>query len=164
MGKYDRGQLVELASGIDALYLSGRGQIAAGLISDLDAARRKAENDTAAVAIDLGADVDTFVEPRSFGRYRYRVSCEHGLIGVSDAPAMPPLRLQPTARFLHAVGPAAAVAWFSELACGFTGDLRLSASRVDVFADWQGWEFLASTRHSFVGRATKRNTSRNQSR
>lgn len=39
---------------------------------------------------------------------------------------------------------------------GFTRDLRLTASRLDVFADWQGLDVTDEDRHRFVRRAKAR--------
>jgi hypothetical protein len=148
-------QLVELASGIDSLYLSGHGVLSPGLLADLKRLRSEAEEQATPVSIDLGAS-KAWVQPRSFGRYKFRLQCEHGLIGISDSTALPPIRVQPTARYLHAVGPEEAVRWFDDLARGFTRYLQFSASRVDVYADWQGWSLTVADRCAFVGRATRR--------
>ncbi|HVV75894.1 MAG TPA: hypothetical protein VHC43_07645 [Mycobacteriales bacterium] len=45
--------------------------------------------------------------------------------------------------------------WFHDLASGFTKDLRLHASRVDVFSDWQGLDLKVEERDHFVGRAKR---------
>ena len=66
-------------------------------------------------------------------------------MGVTGSVALPPIRIQPKSEHLHAVGPAESVAWFSELAKGFTRGLRLTASRVDVFSDWHGLELTVAT-------------------
>lgn len=149
--------LRELASGIDALYMSGRGEVSARLLSDLASARRAAEEANESVPFDLGGCVAA-VEPRSFGRYRFRVATEHGLIGFTPLCSMPPLRIQPRSEHLHGVGSAASVQWFHDLASGFTRDLRLHASRVDVFSDWHGLVLRVEERDHFVGRAKRVDT------
>jgi hypothetical protein len=151
------GELVELASGVDALYMSGQGDVSLSLLEDLATARAAAEVTDEPVLLGLG-DLSFVVKPRSLGRYRYWLQHEFGQIGVSDKTDLPPLRMQPKAEYLHAVGPAAAVSTFRDVAHSFTRELRLSASRVDVFADLQGWNLHADDRHCFVTRATRRNT------
>lgn len=149
--------LTEVASGIDALYMSGRGEVAPALLADLAAAKGRAEESDEAVPFDLGGCV-AMVEPRSFGKYRFRLATDNGLIGVSPSSALPPLRIQPRSEHLHGVGASAAVEWFRDLAATFTRDLRLTASRLDVFSDWQGLEISVADRSHFVGRAKRLDT------
>lgn len=156
-GGATRGTLRELASGIDALYMSGRGEVSGGLLADLADARRAAEDANEPVPFDLGG-CDALVEPRSFGRYRFRLATEHGLIGVTPSSSLPPLRIQPRSEHLHGVGSAASVQWFHDVASGFTRDLRLYASRVDVFSDWHGLALRVEERDHFVGRAKRLDT------
>lgn len=151
------GVLVDLASGVDGLYMSGQGDVSTCLLEDLATARAEAEASKDPVFLQLG-DLSFVVKPRSFGRYRYWLQHEFGQLGVSDKTDLPPLRIQPKAEYLHAVGPAAAVDTFRDVAHSFTRGLRLSASRVDVFADVQGWNLHPDDRHCFVTRATRRNT------
>jgi hypothetical protein len=77
---------------------------------------------------------------------------------VTESESLPGLRIQPRVEYLHAVGPSAALAYFAELAREFTGVLRLKASRLDLFADFQGWALEAEDRHCFVNRADDRVT------
>ncbi|MCU1494758.1 MAG: hypothetical protein JWO62_2522 [Acidimicrobiaceae bacterium] len=149
--------LTELASGIDALYMSGRGDVSEALLVDLKAARAAAEEANEAVPFDLGG-VEVRVEPRSFGRYPYRLLTDHGLVGITSSAALPAIRVQPKSEHLHAVGPAASAAWFTDLAAGFTRQLRMTASRLDVFSDWQGFELEVENRTHFVGRAKRLDT------
>jgi hypothetical protein len=137
--------------------MSGQGDVSAKLLEDLATARSAAEATDDAVMVELG-DLSFVVKARSLGRYRYWLQHEFGQLGVSDKTDLPPLRIQPKAEYLHAVGPAAVVSTFLDVAHSFTRNLRLSASRVDVFADVQGWDLHAEDRHCFVTRATRRNT------
>ena len=149
--------LRELASGVDALYMSGRGDVSPRLIVDLVAARATAEERGESVELDLG-DCRVSVRPKAFGRHRFWLQHPHAEIGVSDKQDLPPLRIQPKAAYLHAVGPSAALDYFAQLLGGFTRDLRLTASRLDVFADFQGWAIAPDDRLNFVTRATQRDT------
>ena len=151
------GALVELASGIDALYMSGRGSISSALLADISVAKQRAQDQEQAVPFDLGG-VTALVAPGGFGRYTYRIETPHGLIGLTTSRSLPPIRVQPLAEHLHAVGPMASLAWFGGVVGSFTSDLYLSVSRVDVFSDWHGLELRAKDRHRFVGRATRVDT------
>lgn len=98
------------------------------------------------------------MEPRSFGRYPYLLQTEHGRVGVTDSLSLPALRIQPLAEHLHAVGPAASLALFERAVGEVTDDLRLTASRLDVFSDWHGLSLGADDRRRFVGRAKRLDT------
>lgn len=149
--------LREMASGIDALSLSGYGEVSAALLSDLEVAKgaARAANEPVPLQLDGGT---VYVDGRGLNKYPYRLLTPHGLIGVTDSSKLPPVQIQPLAEHLHAVGPKNSVAWFSDVVAGFTRGLRLSASRVDVFSDWQGWRPASSDRHRFVGRSAKVHT------
>ena len=62
--------LRELASGIDALYMSGHGSASPGLMTELEAHRLVAEEHREPVPIQLG-DGRWSLEPRGLGRYRF---------------------------------------------------------------------------------------------
>lgn len=147
----------EMASGIDALSLSGYGDVSPALLADLESAKCEARAANEPVPLQLDA-VTVLVDGRGLNKYPFRLMTPHGLIGVTDSTRLPPVQVQPLAEHLHAVGPGASVAWFSDIVASFTRGLRLSASRVDVFSDWQGWVPNASDRHRFVGRSAKVHT------
>jgi hypothetical protein len=149
--------LVELASGIDSLYMSGTGDVSPALLRDLDLARGRAQELDAPVPLDLAGST-VLVQPGPWGRYRYRLQHEHGLVGLTDKRSIPPLRIQPTAGYLRAVGADRAVDYFTSMGNEFTHSLYLSASRVDLFVDTQGWDLTADDRRRFVTRASKRRT------
>ena len=79
-------------------------------------------------------------------------------IGFSTSRHLPTVRVQPRSEFLHAVGPAAAVATLREVLEPELGQLRLWVNRVDLFADWQGWTLTLDDAHRFVCRADARRT------
>ena len=75
-------------------------------------------------------------------------------IGFSTNPSSSHwVRIQPRSEFLHADGPAAAVATLREALEPELGQLRLWVNRVDLFADWQGWTLALDDAHRFVCRA-----------
>jgi len=146
------GEIRELASGIDALYLSGRAAVPSGLLDRLAEARVAAEMVSEAVPIELGGS-EFAMAPFGWGKYRYRLLHDNGLVGVTRSERLPALRIQPRAEFLHGVGPDAAVDWFRQRFEDEVGPLRLSVSRVDLHADWQGWVPDWDDRERFVCRA-----------
>lgn len=149
------GEMVELASGIDALYLSGHGTVSSGLLDDLEIAKERARAAGKPAPFDMGGGV-LLLEPRGWGKYPYRLQSPYGLIGVTDSTRLPPVRVQPLAEHLHAIGPAQSVEWFQALIAGFTSELRITTSRLDVFSDWHGLDLTGDDRGRFVSRGRRR--------
>lgn len=147
----DRPSVVELASGIDALYLSGRASLSPACLDRLEAARRVAEEDEAASSLVLGGEVFSIAR-HGWGKYRYCLRHANGQVGVTASRRLPAVRIQPRAEFLHGVGAAAVVRWFEGVLVELVGPLLLSVARVDLFADVQGWSLSGDDRRRFVGR------------
>ena len=153
-------RLVELASGIDALYMSGRCNLPAQLVRDLEGWRAEAQATNTPVGIIwLGESFQ--VLPSGLGRYPFRVDHKNGVLGFSTSASLPAIRVQPKAEHLHAVGPTEVLSWWKDLLDGLTGHAFLGISRLDLFSDWQGWALLANDGPSFVCRATRRDTHEN---
>lgn len=152
-----RAALVELASGVDALYLSGRASLSPELLAALADGRAEAEEIDEDVAWHIGEE-QFQLAPRGLGRYKYCLRHPHGLIGLSASRNLPAVRIQPRAEFLHAVGPREAVEWFVEALGPAVGPMLVSVSRVDLFCDVQGWELTGDDRHRFLTRARERVT------
>jgi len=149
--------LVELSSGIDALYVSGWGELSPHILAELARAKEAARSSGEPARLDFEA-VTGLVKAGGLNRYPYCLLFPEGRIGVTDSERLPPVHLQPNAAFLHAVGPQQALAHFIGIANAFLANSRWTASRLDVFSDWQGWMPVAEDRYRFVGRATRRNT------
>lgn len=130
----------ELCSGVDALYLSGRAELSEALFEVLEERRTTAELAEEPVPLSL-AGSEFFVEPRSFGKYRFRLVHPSGLVGVTASDHLPSLRVQPRAEFLHGVGPLAALDFFNDVGEYLAGGrVEWSLSRLDLFTDVQGWD------------------------
>lgn len=146
----------ELASGIDALYLSGRGEVEQELLEDLDRVRETARAESDHVPFRLGR-VEFGLAPYGWGKYPFRLSHEYGLIGITGSQKLPAIRVQPRAEMLHGVGPEATVDTFSDI-LSEVGEVQWAASRVDLFTDVQGWWPTVEERDRFVTRARTRDT------
>ena len=143
----------ELASGVDALYLSGRTVLPGRLLERLEEARQWAEALSTPISFDLG-DESFALTPNAFGRYRYCLEHPDGRVGISPSSRLPPLRIQPRTAYLHTVGPAAAAAHFEEVLTTACGEVQLSVSRIDLYADFEGWHLGADDRRRFSCRST----------
>lgn len=147
-----------VASGLDALYLSGMVENLPGeLVASLEGARGDAQREEGPVEYRLGG-VPMVMHSGPFGRYRFRLEHENAQIGFTDRPNLPAIRVQFRARFLHAVGVDLALAWLYLMMEGAGLEPVWQVSRVDLFADVQGWPLSAEDRRAFVARADKRQT------
>ncbi len=149
--------LTELASGIDALYVSGRAAIPPAFFERLEKSRELAGL-VGGPAPMLIADVRINLLPHGFGRYRYCLRHRHGQVGLTPSTYLPAIRIQPRTEFLQAVGPRSAIAWFLDLFADDVGPIRANVSRLDLFADFQGWGLTGDDRHRFVVRGRELDT------
>ena len=143
-------EIVELFSGIDSLYLSGTVvSPPQALLADLAILRARAQDTGEPNPVDLGPAVFS-VGPSGFGKYRFRLDHEFGILGVTDSTFLPTFRIQPRASFLHAMGPIAAIRWWVEVMDAVASKVRVTASRLDVCADFHGLDFRAEERDNFL--------------
>ena len=148
--------IVEVASGIDALYLSGRVVLTKQFLERLEHLRAEAVVLEVALAFDLGG-VSMQLQPHAFGKYRFCLDHPFGRIGLTASDQLPAIRVQPRAEFLHGQGPRGTVEWFRELLEVAFGPVLLSVSRVDLFGDFQGWGLKGDHRQEFLSQARERN-------
>lgn len=149
------GPAVELASGIDALYLSGYGELPADLLAELDRFRSMAMADENPTEFELGG-YPVRILKHSWQKYRYCVEHELARIGFTPSKALPAVRVQLTSVAIHALGPETAVLWVRNLLDAAGLDVRLQVSRLDLHSDWQGLWVDAEERRHFVGYANRR--------
>jgi hypothetical protein len=153
-------ELVELSSGIDALYLSGRGELSSDFLTRLDELREVADDWGAAVHCDVGPLIFA-LRPHGWGKYRYCLEHPTGRVGFTSSDRLPPIRVQPRSEFLHAVGPKKAVETFQRLLELVCRDLSFGVSRLDLYSDVGGWSLCAEDRTRFVCRADSKRTYEN---
>jgi len=151
----ERSRIVELASGIDALYLSAWTQRPEWLIDGLAQAKAEALAKDAAVPYRLGGE-DFELQPRSWRTYPYLLTFEGGRVGVNLNGTIPPFRFQPRAEWLHGEGASAVAAWFEDMLMVHLMYVVVSVSRIDLFADFEGLSFEQGDLRRFVGRARSR--------
>ena len=148
-------EIRELASGIDAFYVSGRASIPPEFLEELDRLKGMAQGGGRSVPIVLGG-AEFHVQPGGFGKYRYCLRNEIAQIGFTPSDRLPALRIQPRAEYLHGLGPLPAVDELAEMLGREVGPIALSVSRLDLFADFQGWTLEGDSRRRFVCRARTR--------
>lgn len=141
----------ELASGVDALYLSGHGYLSKALLARLEEERVFADRVSVPVPFEL-APLTFGLAPHGWGKYRYCLDHETGRIGFTASRRLPSVRIQPRAEFLHSVGPEETVRHFGELVRPFVEGLVLSVARLDLFVDMEGMDLCTLDRSAFVCR------------
>jgi hypothetical protein len=129
--------------------MSGWAQVTDKLFERLEAARTEATEKRRSVPFEFGG-VPCQVAPHAFGRYRFCIVHRFGQFGVTRSKTLPPLYIQPRAECLHGMGAAETVAWFLRMIEAECGATRLSTSRLDLHADWQGWIIDGDDRDKFV--------------
>jgi hypothetical protein len=145
-----------LASGIDSLYLSFRGRVPVGRLEALEALRDAAQRDGAPVPIALpGRDV--VVRPHGWGHYRYWVHCSVFEVFVARGDKLPAAYVQLRSHYLHAVDVHEAVANAEAFVRGWIADgvEPPTVSRMDLYADFQGWLPVEDDYRRFVTRGRK---------
>ena len=145
----------ELASGVDALYLSGRAALPGELLDQLQALRLLADQQEGPVEIIIGGLVMQ-LQPRKWGLYRFCLDHPYARVGFSPRQKIPAIRVQLRAEFLHGAGVESAVEWVRNLLEAECGPVLVEVSRVDLFADLQGLDVNGENRREFLCRARGR--------
>lgn len=146
---------VELTSGIDALYLSGRGELPRSFLDELDRLKTLALDTGEAQDWQLGG-YPVSVKAGNLKMYRYAVKHELGLFGFTPSETLPAVRVQPTSAALHSLGPELTVLWAQNVLDAAGLDVTFSVSRLDLHSDWQGLWVDADERRNFVTYSDKR--------
>lgn len=148
-------RLTELASGVDALYLSGWSSLRRETIEQLTGARAHAEASTDPVYTEFG-NVEWQMRSRAFGKHHFWLTGEFGQLGVTTSESLPTFRIQPKAEFLHGLGSDESVEWVHRILEAECGPTLLTVSRIDLHADLQGWKLIGDDRRRFVCQAASR--------
>jgi len=151
-GLLTAGSVRELASGVDALYLSGQVDVPTEFLQRLDQYRAVAQAGGSPVPFSFGG-IEFGLAPHGWGRYRFCLSHESGLIGITTSKLLPPVRIQPRAEYLHGLGAESTIDAFRTAIDRELGWPSLSVSRIDLFADFQGWDVGSDDPEEFVTRA-----------
>jgi hypothetical protein len=144
--------VVEVAWGIDALYLSGRCDPPEVLGSKLSELQAVAESHRMPQPFEI--DGETFmVQGYGWRQYTHLLTHPFGRIGVTLSPQSPAFRIQPLTVALHGLGPEGAVAWFDRVLRAMVPDVDVVVSRLDLYCDLQGWVPTLDVRDQMVCRS-----------
>jgi len=141
----------ELASGVDALYLSGHAYLPKAFLARLEDARLFADQVSLPVPFELGS-LTFGLAPHGWGKYRFCLDHESGRIGFTSSTWLPAVRIQLRAEFLRALGPEGTVRHFDELLRPQMDRLVLNVARLDLFCDVEGLVLRGEDRRNFLCR------------
>lgn len=144
--------LLELASGVDSLYVSGRCELPVALLEDLEANREQARQDRASVAYQFGG-YDFELRPGPLNNHKYRLDHPVASIGFSPSEKLPPIFVQFRAEAIHSAGTDGVLRWLRTALLNEGIDTKLQVSRIDLHADWQHWDLTGDQRKRFVCRS-----------
>jgi hypothetical protein len=147
----------ELASGVDALYLSARPDISQDFLARLEEGRSWAA-EIHRLAPCLVGEEYLGITAHGWGKYRFCLEHPMARIGFTESRHLPSVRVQPRAEYLHARGPEQLLADLQYLLEPELGQLFFSVSRLDLFVDVQGWSIGLDDAHRFLCRADARRT------
>lgn len=146
-----------LASGVDTLYMSARGALYEGLLVCLQGMRDlnpKMEE----IPFSFHTEAPNTVL-RQYGRrgYKFLLSSLAFDISLGAGEQFPEALIELRSQYIHSVGLETAVDQITELMSRdfFPHGFKLKVSRVDVFADEQGWQPKRGDFSRFVCRAVK---------
>lgn len=147
-------RLVELVSGVDALYASSRTDVTTDFFKTLTEMKAFAgENDLVLPLLNI-SDERFEVSNYSWGRYPVFMEHEFGRLGFTKSEKLPGIRLQIRSKFLHAVGAEKALDWFTQKLHEIAVHPAWTLSRLDLFADVQGWDLHHYDQEQFITRAS----------
>jgi len=148
-----------LAAGIDSLYVSFKGEVDAAGLHGIEVLKARAQETGQPQVLSL-TDRKALVQPSGWGSYRYWLRCGDFDVFIGRGRSLPAVYARIASEFIHEVGPLGALASLKS----FVGTSLLSqtdemvCSRVDVYADFQGWVPRSEDYDRFITRS-RRNTS-----
>jgi hypothetical protein len=149
-----------LAAGIDSLYVSFKGEVDAARLDGIDLLKVRAQETGQAPLFLSENHRKALVQPSGWGTYRYWLRCGDFDVFVGRGRSLPPVHARIASEFIHEVGPISALAelkaFVAQLLLGRVDEVV--CSRVDIYADFQGWVPRPEDYDRFITRS-RRNTS-----
>jgi hypothetical protein len=151
--------LIPVAAGVDTLYLAVRGELDDAVLNVLTALRDSGDDDATTFSLD---EQDGFVQLRPHGwrGYPLWLSSPRYELMLGAARPFPVAYVQLHSEYIHTVGVEDAAARVTGLLARrfFRRDqpMMVTPSRIDVYADVQGWEPGPDDYARFVCRAVGR--------
>jgi hypothetical protein len=147
-----------LAAGIDSLYVSFKGEVDAARLDGIEFLKVKAQE--AGQAQNFATDErKALIQASGWGSYRYWLRCGDFDVFLGRGQSLPAAYARIGSEFIHEVGPVRALADLKSFLGALLDQVDDTiCSRVDIYADFQGWVPVSEDYHRFVTRS-RRNTS-----
>lgn len=146
-----------LASGVDSLYASVRGRLRAGLLESLTEKRAAAGKDGAVLSFG-DQDGHFLLRQHGWRGYPFWLSSPRYELFLGAADPFPPGYVALHSSFIHTLGVEEAVEEVGRCLSDavFEGEPSLVPSRIDVYADTQGWQPGIDDFERFICRGLRR--------
>ena len=147
--------LTLLSSGVDTLHLSARGGVRAEVLEALEAAKREAQATEDAVPFEFPMTGQAFLlKPYGLRGYGLWLASPDFELLLGRGARFPAALVQLHAAYLHSMGAEWALRLVEQLLRleVFGGPPELVVSRVDLYADTQGWDLELADLRCFVCR------------
>ena len=148
-----------LAAGIDSLYVSFKGETDAARLDGIEFLKVRAQ-ETGQPQLFLPVDDrKALVQPSGWGSYRYWLRCGDFDVFLGRGQSLPAAYARIASEFIHEVGPIRALADLRSFVAALLDQVDDTiCSRLDIYADFQGWVPRSEDYHRFITRS-RRNTS-----
>lgn len=148
-----------LAAGIDSLYVSFRGDVDAAWLDGIELMKVRARETGQPQLVPSTGDRKALVQPSGWGSYQYWLRCGDFDVFVGRGRSLPAVYSRIASEFIHEVGPSGALANLKSFVGSRLPETHQTiCSRVDIYADFQGWVPRPEDYDDFITRS-RRNTS-----
>ncbi len=148
-----------VASGVDTLHLSARGEVRADVLERLEEWKLRAQDASETIAFEFPATGQAFMlRPYGLRGYAYWLSSPDFELIVGRSDRFPPILVQLHSPYLHACGQKLSVDLVELLLDHdvFVARTETTVSRIDLYADTQGWDPTLPDLERFVCFAPRR--------
>ena len=146
-----------LSSGIDSLYVSFRGEPKSEALDALRRLKGEATESGQPQVLQLPGATKALVQPTGWGRYRFWLRSDGFDVFLGSGRGLPTTYARLLSSFIHEVGPTSALAEVNLFVNGpvLAEIKQMRCSRVDIYADFQGWVPRSDDYQRFVVRSRK---------
>ena len=146
-----------LTHGVDSLYLSFKGQLDRALLETMERLKLEAQEESRPTPIAFEGGPPMVVLPHGWTFYRYALRSTPFDLFLAAGDHVPPVYVRISSFYLHSVGVEDAATAVEELVRGHVMARCQPArpSRVDIYADFQGWHPDPDDLRRFVTRGVR---------
>jgi hypothetical protein len=148
-----------LAAGVDSLYVSFKGETDPARLDGIEVLKVRAQATGEPQLVVPVYNRRALVQPSGWASYRYWLRCGDFDVFLGRGQSLPAAYARIASEFIHEVGPIRALADLKSFVGGLLDQVdETICSRVDIYADFQGWVPESEDYHRFITRS-RRNAS-----